>query len=553
MDNGVQILTTTGGTYTGGYAGSIGFANVVAPGSGTFGQNNLHVTAPGSNWTYTPTLQTQSAPAFSSHQIYDGASNGTTTAPSVNFGPAISGYTGVGTSGNYASGSGGIFGGSMNVFKANNGPGVNITCNTTSGSPNLTNCSSIAYVYDPAHITGPGIPTNTYMIPGGAVGTTITMSANATATATGVAINVVSGRSEVTPVTYGVNFSNTVNMPGMSIYSDLTHTSNASTNAADQEGYLAGLNNLVIKWAPGNVLDRLHQGSWGEQIVTRPGPGGYDFNNRTSESSYPLNAMLQLAGWSGPSTTYGGDDPNATAGALIGLSIGGPGCGIWCTTGVRSQFGIGAQIGDYTQGGLQILNPISGYTTFGIIVQPNAGTNYLESGTVLGNTAYSGAPVIIQNNSGTCTHTPGSSSETVSCSSDERLKKDISDTNEQLSWLDSFRIRDFTLKADGSRRTGVIAQEVQAAHPEMVHAGPEGTRTVDAPPGPPTHSEMVPAGREGILIVDEPDPWRMMAAMQDMHRQITMLWYALGVMAVFMFGGFGIIVFRQRLLESVFR
>ena len=527
LDNGVQILTTTGGSYTGGYAGSIGLGNVVAPGSGAFGQNNLHITSPGSNWTYTPTLQAQSAPAFQAHQIFDGASNGTTVSPYVGFGPAFYGYTSVGASGNSASGSGGIFGGNMNVFNANNGPGVNITCNTTSGSTNLTGCSSIAYIFDPAKITGAGIPTNTYMVPGGAVGSTITMSAAATATATGVAINVVSGRGEITPLTYGVNFSNTVNMPGMSIYTDLTHSSNASTNAADQEGYLSGLTDLVIKWAPGNVLDRLHQGSFGEQIVTRPGAGGYDFNNRTGESSYEMNAMLQLAGWSGPVGTSGGDASNATPASYIGLQVGGPGCGVWCPTGARSRFEIGAQIGDYTGGGLYILNPISGFSTFGIDVEANAGTNYFKSGTILGNSAFSGAPVSIQNSTGTCAHTPGSSSEVVSCTSDERLKKDIVDTDDHLKWLDSFRIRDFTLKADGSRRTGVIAQEVQARHPEMVHAG-----------------------NDGMFTVDQPDPWRMMAVMQDMRQQIIMLWMALGAMAIFMFGGFGLIVFRQRLWRT---
>ena len=73
----------------------------------------------------------------------------------------------------------------------------------------------------------------------------------------------------------------------------------------------------------------------------------------------------------------------------------------------------------------------------------------------------------------------------------------------------------------------MIAQEVQARHPEMVHAG-----------------------NDGMFTVDQPDPWRMMAVMQDMRQQIIMLWMGLGAMAIFMFGGFGLIVFRQRLWRT---
>jgi hypothetical protein len=66
-----------------------------------------------------------------------------------------------------------------------------------------------------------------------------------------------------------------------------------------------------------------------------------------------------------------------------------------------------------------------------------------------------------QNGSGACTHTPTASSETVSCSSDARFKSDIHDAGGALEWLSDLRIRDFTWKATGERRTGVIAQEVK--------------------------------------------------------------------------------------------
>jgi len=81
-----------------------------------------------------------------------------------------------------------------------------------------------------------------------------------------------------------------------------------------------------------------------------------------------------------------------------------------------------------------------------------------------------GAVAELQNSSGACTHTPGASSETVTCSSDERLKSDIDDTESALAWVDSIRIRDFKVKATGEHKTGVVAQELNVNQPDMVHA-----------------------------------------------------------------------------------
>ncbi len=100
-----------------------------------------------------------------------------------------------------------------------------------------------------------------------------------------------------------------------------------------------------------------------------------------------------------------------------------------------------------------------------------------------------------QNGTGACTFTPASSgSGTWSCSSDARLKTDITDAEGRaLDWVKDFRIRDYTMKADGSRQTGVIAQEVAKTHPEMVHAG-----------------------ADGMLTVDEPGVWKLVQAIQEL-------------------------------------
>lgn len=76
-----------------------------------------------------------------------------------------------------------------------------------------------------------------------------------------------------------------------------------------------------------------------------------------------------------------------------------------------------------------------------------------------------------------CTITPPS--PTLSCVSDIRLKENVSDSKNALDYLSTFRIRDYVLKSDKSNHTGVIAQEVQFNHPDLVHKGENGYLAVD--------------------------------------------------------------------------
>jgi Chaperone of endosialidase len=111
----------------------------------------------------------------------------------------------------------------------------------------------------------------------------------------------------------------------------------------------------------------------------------------------------------------------------------------------------------------------------------------------VGSTSASGIVMELQNSSGACTFTPGTSSMTSTCSSDVRLKTDIHDTDDALPWLVDMRVRDFTVKATGESSTGVIAQEMLINHPEMVHAN-----------------------AEGFYGVDVPNPWKMIKALQEL-------------------------------------
>ena len=55
------------------------------------------------------------------------------------------------------------------------------------------------------------------------------------------------------------------------------------------------------------------------------------------------------------------------------------------------------------------------------------------------------------------------------------------------------RVRDFAMKATGERQTGVIAQELATAHPDMVRMG-----------------------SNGFLTVNSPNPWMLVKAIQEL-------------------------------------
>ena len=111
----------------------------------------------------------------------------------------------------------------------------------------------------------------------------------------------------------------------------------------------------------------------------------------------------------------------------------------------------------------------------------------------VGSASASGAVAGFQNSADLCTLTPAASNPTWSCSSDVRLKTDIVDTGDALAWFGNVHVRDFTMKATGERQTGVIAQELATAHPDMVRMG-----------------------SNGFLTVDSPNPWMLVKAIQEL-------------------------------------
>lgn len=87
----------------------------------------------------------------------------------------------------------------------------------------------------------------------------------------------------------------------------------------------------------------------------------------------------------------------------------------------------------------------------------------------------------LHDSDGECFHNPEAGSETVTCSSDERLKTNIADAEEMLPYLNDFHIRQYDVISGGDHLTGVIAQEVQTIHPELVTLGPDGYLSVATP------------------------------------------------------------------------
>lgn len=82
---------------------------------------------------------------------------------------------------------------------------------------------------------------------------------------------------------------------------------------------------------------------------------------------------------------------------------------------------------------------------------------------------------------GSCLHDPEAGAETVTCSSDERLKQNIVNAGDILPYFRGFNIREYDVLASGDHMFGVIAQEVNQVYPELVKVGANGFYTVEIP------------------------------------------------------------------------
>jgi len=99
----------------------------------------------------------------------------------------------------------------------------------------------------------------------------------------------------------------------------------------------------------------------------------------------------------------------------------------------------------------------------------------------------------LQDSDGTCNANPESSSVSWSCSSDIRLKTNITEAKPILQKLTQLKIREYNVISSGERKTGVIGQEVQEVMPELVKED-----------------------ENGYLMVTEPNTWQLIKAIQEL-------------------------------------
>jgi len=105
----------------------------------------------------------------------------------------------------------------------------------------------------------------------------------------------------------------------------------------------------------------------------------------------------------------------------------------------------------------------------------------------------------LQDVDGACLQNPEAGSLIISCSSDEKLKEDIRNASSALEEFKDIKIKDYVVKASGKETTGVIAQEINETHPELVHE------------------------EDGELFVEQPNPWKLLKAIQELNEDIEEL------------------------------
>jgi hypothetical protein len=115
------------------------------------------------------------------------------------------------------------------------------------------------------------------------------------------------------------------------------------------------------------------------------------------------------------------------------------------------------------------------------------------------NLSSNGTVLRLQDIDGTCLHNPEAGSETISCSSDEKLKEGIQETDSILEDFEKIKIRDYIVKKSGKKITGTIAQEMLETNPDMVHE------------------------ENGELFVEQPNPWKLLKAIQELKKEVDHL------------------------------
>jgi hypothetical protein len=100
----------------------------------------------------------------------------------------------------------------------------------------------------------------------------------------------------------------------------------------------------------------------------------------------------------------------------------------------------------------------------------------------------------------TCDLDPDATQVTETCSSDIRLKTNISDASGALEYLSGLPIKEFDMLSSGEHHMGVIAQELLAL---------------------PEYADLVTQGSDGYYRVRSISPWKIISGIQEVGQKIN--------------------------------
>jgi hypothetical protein len=114
-------------------------------------------------------------------------------------------------------------------------------------------------------------------------------------------------------------------------------------------------------------------------------------------------------------------------------------------------------------------------------------------------TAVEGNVMRLSDGTETCDLDPDATQVTETCSSDIRLKTNISDASGALEYLSGLPIKEFDMLSSGEHHMGVIAQELLAL---------------------PEYADLVTQGSDGYYRVRSISPWKIISGIQEVDQKI---------------------------------